>query len=141
MVRPSATGTKLRRMRDRLGLTQIEMARRLGLSTSYLNLIEHNRRPLTPKLLTRFSNVLQVDPQALQGGEEISIVADLTEALVDPAFVADGVEPSEILAAVSEWPAVGETILTLYHAYRRQRDRIDELGEELRQREALANIN
>jgi hypothetical protein len=128
-------------MRDRLGLTQVEMARRLGVSTSYLNLIEHDQRPLTPKLLPRFSEVLQVDAQALSGGAGDSVAADLAEALADPGFAAAGVDSSEILRAASDWPAVGEAILNLYHAHCRQRDRIDELGEALRQRETLANIN
>jgi predicted transcriptional regulator/transcriptional regulator with XRE-family HTH domain len=128
-------------MRDRLGLTQVEMARRLGVSTSYLNLIEHDQRPLTPKLVARFSEVLSVDAHALSEGADSHMAADLAEALADPVFGADGRDPNEILGAVSEWPAVGEAILALYHAYRQQRDKVDELGEVLRQREALANIN
>lgn len=141
MAGPSETGGKLRRMRQRLGLTQVEMARRLGVSTSYLNLIEHDQRPLTAKLLARFSKVLEVDAHALAEGGESSLAANLTEVLADPVFAPYGIDPREISGAVSEWPAVGEAILNLCHAYSRQRDKVDELGEALRQREALANIN
>ncbi len=141
MARPSATDTKLRRLRERLGLTQVEMARRLGVSTSYLNLIEHDQRPLTAKLLARFSKVLEVDAQALAEGDESSLTVDLTEILADPVFAPYGIDPREFAGTVSERPAAAEAILNLYHAYRRQRDKVDELGEALRHREALANIN
>ncbi|TWR41197.1 helix-turn-helix transcriptional regulator, partial [Xanthomonas vasicola] len=40
-------GLRLQRLRQRHGLTQAELARRLGLSPSYLNQIERNQRPLT----------------------------------------------------------------------------------------------
>ena len=43
-------GSKLRRLRRQRHLAQTEVARRLGISPSYLNLIEHNQRPLTVPL-------------------------------------------------------------------------------------------
>ena len=39
-------GAKVRALRRRENLSQAELARRLGVSASYLNLIESNRRPL-----------------------------------------------------------------------------------------------
>ncbi len=39
-------GPKVRRIRNGLGLTQSAMAEELGISPSYLNLIERNQRPL-----------------------------------------------------------------------------------------------
>ena len=39
-------GSKVRALRRREGLTQVAARERLGISPSYLNLIEHNRRPL-----------------------------------------------------------------------------------------------
>ena len=40
-------GHKLRRLRKEHGLTQAQMAEEIGISTSYLNLIERNQRPVT----------------------------------------------------------------------------------------------
>ena len=40
-------GPRVRRMRNTLGITQTAMAEGLGISPSYLNLIEHNRRKVT----------------------------------------------------------------------------------------------
>jgi predicted transcriptional regulator/transcriptional regulator with XRE-family HTH domain len=117
------------------------MARRLGISTSYLNLVEHGRRPLTRKLLARFSRVLGIDADALAESGENRAAADLTEVLSDPAFAGQAIDPVEIAGAVAAWPVAGEAILRLYQAYRRQRDRIGELGEALRQHDALTNLH
>ena len=48
-------GSKVRRLRQAHGLTQVDMAKRLGISPSYLNLIEHNQRPLTRSLLMKLA--------------------------------------------------------------------------------------
>ena len=64
----SAIGSRIRQARRRLGLTQVEMARRLDLSASYLNLIEHDQRPVTAKLLLRFREVFDIDTDALSDG-------------------------------------------------------------------------
>ena len=40
-------GGKVRALRRRESLTQVQLAERLGISPSYLNLIEHNRRGLS----------------------------------------------------------------------------------------------
>ena len=39
-------GRRIRRLRRQLGITQTAMADDLGISSSYLNLIEANQRPL-----------------------------------------------------------------------------------------------
>ena len=46
-------GPAVRRLRKREGLTQAAMAAQLGISASYLNLVERNQRPLTARLLVR----------------------------------------------------------------------------------------
>ena len=47
----SNLGAKVRVLRRGQRMTQVELARRLGISPSYLNLIEHNRRSFTADLL------------------------------------------------------------------------------------------
>ncbi|SVE09286.1 uncharacterized protein METZ01_LOCUS462140, partial [marine metagenome] len=46
-------GHKVRRFRQEQKLSQTEMAKMLEISPSYLNLIEHNQRPVTVPLLFR----------------------------------------------------------------------------------------
>ena len=51
MPRSAFAGTRIRERRMTLGLRQSEVALRAGISGSYLNLIEHNRRRIGGKLL------------------------------------------------------------------------------------------
>ncbi len=59
-------GPRVRRIRNGLGLTQTAMAEGLGISPSYLNLIERNQRPLTVQLLLKLAAVYKVDLDELQ---------------------------------------------------------------------------
>ena len=44
-------GPQLRHLRRRAGHTQAEMARRLGISPAYVNLLENNQRSLSVPVL------------------------------------------------------------------------------------------
>ena len=52
-------GPRIRRIRNGKGLTQTAMAEGLGISPSYLNLIERNQRPLTVQLILQAGLGLQ----------------------------------------------------------------------------------
>ena len=56
-------GPRVRRMRLERGLTQKKMAEELGISTSYLNLIERNQRPVTVQLLLKLGQSYDIDLQ------------------------------------------------------------------------------
>ena len=58
-------GSKLRNLRKDRGLSQIELARKIGISASYLNLIEHNRRRISDPVLAKLAAVLGVAPAIL----------------------------------------------------------------------------
>lgn len=76
----SLTGTKLRERRLAAGLRQADVAVRAGISASYLNLIEHNRRKVTPEVTDRLADVLGIDRSALAEGREAALVEDLRAA-------------------------------------------------------------
>jgi transcriptional regulator with XRE-family HTH domain len=63
-------GHRLRERRLALGLKQAEVARAAGLSPSFLNLIEHDRRRVRAEVLARLADVLQTAPEALLGAGE-----------------------------------------------------------------------
>ena len=54
-------GHKLRRLRTTLKLSQSDMAAELGISASYLNLLENNARPVTVPILFRLGQTYDVD--------------------------------------------------------------------------------
>ena len=77
------TGTRIRERRLARGLAQGALARQAGISPSYLNLIEHNRRRIGGTILLRIAAALEVDAQALASGGEAVLMAGLREAAGD----------------------------------------------------------
>ncbi len=64
-------------------MKQAELAREAGISASYLNLIEHNRRRIGGKLLLDIAQILEVEPSTLTEGAGAALVATLREAASD----------------------------------------------------------
>lgn len=83
MARDTLTGSRIRERRLILGLRQAELARQAGISASYLNLIEHNRRRIGGKLLVDIAAVLGVEPSMLSEGAEAALISTLREAAAD----------------------------------------------------------
>ena len=63
-MRNTLTGTRIRDRRVMAGTKQSALAREIGISASYLNLIEHNRRRIGGKLLLDIAGALGVEPAA-----------------------------------------------------------------------------
>jgi len=78
-------GTLLRERRLALGLGQAQLAGGAGISASYLNLIEHNRRKATPAVLERLALTLGLDPAALAEGSGAQLIDALRTAAADVA--------------------------------------------------------
>jgi len=85
MARASLTGSRIRERRLVLGRRQADLARAVGISPSYLNLIEHNRRRIGGKLVQAIARELKVDTAQLTEGAEAALVNTLREAAADHA--------------------------------------------------------
>jgi predicted transcriptional regulator/DNA-binding XRE family transcriptional regulator len=80
MAREALTGSRIRERRVMAGLKQADLAKTIGISASYLNLIEHNRRRIGGKLLLEIAASLGVEPNALTEGAEATLIAAMREA-------------------------------------------------------------
>ncbi len=80
MPRNALTGTRIRERRVLIGLRQADLARAAGISPSYLNLIEHNRRRVGAPHLKAIAQALGVDPAALTEGAEAALLQGLRAA-------------------------------------------------------------
>lgn len=120
-------GARMKRLRRELGLTQTRMAEDLGVSPSYLNLLERNQRPVTAQVLLRLAEAYDLDLKTLSSDPESSSAAGLTEVFSDQMFRDLGVARHEISEVADSAPAVSEAIVRLYRAYLDQR-RLTELG-------------
>ncbi|HQU11619.1 MAG TPA: short-chain fatty acyl-CoA regulator family protein [Acidiphilium sp.] len=115
-------GRIVRRLRQEQGLTQQKLAARLGISTSYLNLIEHDQRGITAALLIKLTETLQVDLAALSGSDERQMEQALREAFADPLIGSEQVPDSEAQLIAVSAPAAAQAVLGLYRAYQAVRE-------------------
>lgn len=73
-------GARIHTLRTRNNLTQNDMAARLGISTSYLNQLENDQRPLTVTVLMSLTKTFDVDTAFFSGDKDAGAVAELSEA-------------------------------------------------------------
>ncbi|TKT74146.1 helix-turn-helix domain-containing protein [Aquamicrobium sp. LC103] len=123
-------GPRIRRIRNQKGLTQTAMAEGLGISPSYLNLIERNQRPLTVQLILRLASVYKIDPDELQGEAGGSIAA-LREVFVDPLLAGELPGDQELVEIAEAAPNAAAAIIKLFRAYKEQAGRLSDLSELL----------
>lgn len=115
-------GRIVRRLRQDQKLTQQKLATRLGISTSYLNLIEHDQRGVTATLLIKLTEILQVDLAALSGSDERQIEQALRETFADPLLGVEPVPDSEAQIVATSTPAAAQAVLGLYRAFQSVRE-------------------
>jgi predicted transcriptional regulator/DNA-binding XRE family transcriptional regulator len=110
-------GTKVRSMRRREKLTQSELAARLEISPSYLNLIEHQQRPLPAHLLVKLATIFKVDLDAFADDTQSRLAADLQEVFGDALFEEHPVTTTDMRELADNTP-LARAVLALYQAYR-----------------------
>ena len=111
-------GQRVRRLRRERGLTQARMAAQLGISTSYLNLIERSQRPVTVPFLLKLGQAFDVDLQRFAEDDEGRVTAALREVFGDPLFARSQVSEQDIRDAAQASPALGDAVVVLFRAYR-----------------------
>ena len=118
-MRAVRIGGKLRRLRQERRFTQAQMAAELGISPSYLNLIDSNQRPVTVNVLLRLAERFQLDLTSLGGDDDARLANELMEALSDPMFDGQDVKASDVKEVVATIPSIARALLAAYQAYRR----------------------
>ncbi|MFZ9395689.1 MAG: helix-turn-helix domain-containing protein [Erythrobacter sp.] len=107
-------GPALRRLRKREGLTQATMAAALGISPSYLNLIERNQRPLSARVLVQVIERFDFDPRSLREDEAIGGIEGLARRLADERFADLDIDREEIGEFLASAPQVAAAFARLY---------------------------
>ncbi|MAU95725.1 MAG: Cro/Cl family transcriptional regulator, partial [Fulvimarina sp.] len=124
-------GPRIRRIRNGLSLTQTAMAEELGISPSYLNLIERNQRPLTVQLLLKLSETYQVDLADLQAGRQQGVFSELKAIFSDPLLSGELAGDQELVELADAAPNAAAGVAKLYRAYREQQTRLSDLSQLL----------
>ncbi|WP_234026360.1 helix-turn-helix domain-containing protein [Qipengyuania thermophila] len=113
---PVYVGGALRRLRRKERLTQAALAARLDISTSYLNLLERNQRPLSTRVLMQLAAEFGFDTSLLEGQGDFGGVDGLARRLADPRFADLALDRSEIEDCVAASPGLAAAFARLFDA-------------------------
>jgi predicted transcriptional regulator/DNA-binding XRE family transcriptional regulator len=106
MPRSALTGSRIRARRLDLGLRQTELARTCGISASYLNLIEHNRRRIGGKLLMDIARTLDLEVSALSQGADATLIEELRGAAESAGISGAADRAEELAGRFPDWARV-----------------------------------
>lgn len=124
-------GAQIRSLRQKHGLTQAGFAKRLGISTSYLNQIENNSRSLSASVMLSLHGEFGFDLSELAQDESGRIAVDLRQILADPVFADMQIQPQELKIAASNAPNVVRALRELYTVFERTRMQLGEADQHL----------
>ncbi|HNP55480.1 MAG TPA: short-chain fatty acyl-CoA regulator family protein [Gordonia sp. (in: high G+C Gram-positive bacteria)] len=108
----SHSGARLRRLREEQKISQAALARRLDLSTSYVNQLENDHRPLTIPVLMALRREFDLAPDYFANDTDARLVGDLSEAAGHTEF--DGITQAEIEELVARMPRVGKAMVSMH---------------------------
>ncbi len=132
MPRP-VIGPKIRARRHVLGITQSSLAATLGISASYLNLIEGNKRSIAGALLKRIGDALGLALDDLDGATERRLIGDLGEIGSEPLlapFSLDADSAGEFATRHAGW---ARALVALHRAWRDRDQAVSALAGRLSQ--------
>jgi XRE family transcriptional regulator, fatty acid utilization regulator len=135
-IRNATVGHRLRELRLDRAQSQADFARRLGISPSYLNLIEKGRRTVQLPLLWKALELLQVEPEPfLDSLGEQPVEQSLAQLLDEPLLRTLNLDRDD-LATISAEPMAATTVTTLFNLYKNTRSQLEKIQQILSRREA-----
>jgi hypothetical protein len=107
-------GHQVRRLRRQAELSQARMAEQLGISASYLNLIERNQRPLTAQVLVRLAELFDFDPRSLSAAAPGGGAEAIRRRLGDAMFADLEIDRAELEEWLAGAPGGAEAFARAY---------------------------
>lgn len=126
--RPALSGTRIRALRTARRLGQADLARMAGVSPSYLNLIEHNRRRASAPVLEAIAKALQIPAEALdeRAGDAQIQVLRTAAARAQPGTEPEVDRADELVGRFPGWAALLAQLQTLAEAQERIIERLSD---------------
>lgn len=114
----SIVGTRIRRRRREMKLSQTELAQRVGISPSYMNLIEWNKRQIAGRLLRKIAVALDLELEALDSTAENRLLEVLTEIAHLPALGTLNIEEHQTGELIGRFPGWARGVAALARSER-----------------------
>ena len=130
-------GPQLRQLRRERRQTQAEMAKVLGVSAGYVNLLENNERSLSLRVLMAVADHYGVDWRDIVADRTSNLLAELRSVINDPMFSGTP-DLIELRAAIDHAPRLVEQFLHLYGIHRNTLERMMRQGTNVTSDRLLA---
>lgn len=118
------SGARLRRLRQERGLTQSALAQALDLSTSYVNQLENDQRPITVPVLLALTERFDLPAQYFSSDSEARLVADLSDVFTETA-TDQAISRTQIEEFVARMPEVGHSLVSMHRRLRHANEELD----------------
>jgi predicted transcriptional regulator/transcriptional regulator with XRE-family HTH domain len=122
-VTKTFVGPQLRQLRRERRQTQAEMAKVLGVSAGYVNLLENNERSLSLRVLMALADHYGIDWRDIVADKTSNLLAELRSVIKDPMFSGTP-DLVELRAAIDHAPRLVEKFLHLYGVHRNTLERM-----------------
>ena len=106
-------GPKIKSFRRQLGLQANKLAEQLGISASYLNLIESGKRKIDGDLLLKVCEELKIELSDLTNKSDLNLVNDISELLDDKLFEDLDIVGPEVKDLVNTNPKIAKALIKL----------------------------
>jgi len=113
-------GHKIRSKRRKLGILQADMAKKLSISPSYLNLIESGKRKINVDLLLKLSNELGIEMSDISKKTDTNLYQNLMDVLGDNLFEDLDITNFDIKEIVNSNPLIAKALVKLGDNYKKK---------------------
>jgi predicted transcriptional regulator/DNA-binding XRE family transcriptional regulator len=115
-------GSRIRRERRSKGLSQSDLSKSLGISPSYLNLLESGRRTITVPLLIKIGNELELSLKDLTIESNKRILSDVMDVLSNEMFEDLDITNLETNEFIGNNSNIAKALLVLNDSYKSLRE-------------------
>ena len=113
-------GHKIRTKRRKLGVAQVNLAKKLSISPSYLNLIESGKRKINVDLLLKLANELNIEMADISKKTDTNLYQNLMDLLGDNLFEDLDITNFDIKELVNTNPLIAKALIKLGDNYKKK---------------------
>ena len=113
-------GYKIKTKRRKLGITQANLAKKLSISPSYLNLIESAKRKVNVDLLLKLANELGIEISDISKKTDTNVYQNLMDLLGDNLFENLDITNFEIKELINTNPLIAKALIKLGDNYKKK---------------------
>ena len=106
-------GPKIKAFRRQLGIQANKLAEQIGISASYLNLIESGKRNIDSNLIIKICSELRINVSDLTNKSDLNLENDISELLSDEIFEHLDILGPEVKDLVASNPKIAKALIKL----------------------------